>query len=152
MNIASRLRGFFDNKPLAAAIVLSVLLLGSIWYLILLYSGFGLGLESWLSSLRPCNREVVSTAQEAAGVAKMLLADRDSAIFTIGLKSWKELKADNVELQRWELQLLILSHLQRDGSSTSFSTAVKFVIVNPCGQVLRESDATAAPEVESVSN
>jgi hypothetical protein len=152
MNTAGRSRGFLDDKPLATAIVLIVLLVGSIWYLIFFSSGFGLGLESWLSSVRPCNREVVSTAQEAAGVAKKILADRNSAIFTIGLKSWKEFKTDDGEPQRWELQLLILSHLRRDGTTTSFSTAVKFVIVNTCGHVLSESDATAAPEVESVGN
>lgn len=152
MNIAGRSKGFFDDKPVAAAIALSVLLLGSIWYLILFSSGFGFGLGRLLSSLRPCNRDVVSSAQEAAGVAKKLLADRDSAIFAISLKSWKEFEADNFAPLRWELQLLILSHLRRDGNSTSFSTAIKFVIVNACGQVLHESDTTAAPEVEPMSN
>jgi hypothetical protein len=148
MNIAGRSRGLLSDKPLIAAFALGLLLLGSI---ILFPSGFGLGLDSWLSSLRSCNREVVTTAQEAAGIAKKLLADRDPAIFTIGLKSWKQLETDSAAPQRWELELLILSHLRQEGKTTSFSTAVKFVIVNPCGQVLRESDSTTAPEVESVS-
>jgi hypothetical protein len=146
MNVASRSRGLFGDKPLVAAIVLGVLLLGSI---ILFPSG--LGLEAWLSNLRACNREVVATAQEAAGPAKKLLADRDSAIFTIALKSWKQLEPDNAVPQRWELELIVLSHLQQDGKTTSFSTTVRYLIVNSCGQVLRETNATTAPEVASVS-
>ena len=133
----------FAIVPLALIAVPGAILIGIISFESLARS---FGIEGLLVGVRPCNTAVLQNETEASGVGKKYLFERyQPGVFAITLVDWKKFETDNFAAIHWELQFQV-DKGARGGNRFSLSKMNTFLIVNICGDVLHESNTSAAKE------